>query len=232
MTIFEEARATMTAMETILEQTSFLERGKKILEDEKTMLYAQNEEGERINITALWVSGHFDNYNEMILHEIKEKLDVKEAELGLLMGRQKNAEVAPVQPNEESTKEIKKKSNAMQSKNMKVKKNFPTDEIQKLLEQGKNYKQIADKYGCSATTMRKFAKENGLAKTDDKKTNTRCSECDYSTHNSGTWMCNYLLVEKKMRGCEAENCDKFVNTGKKRYVGEDDENLIAEEFMG
>ena len=44
----------------------------------------------------------------------------------------------------------------------------------------------------------------------DKKTIQQCRACRYSFNMNGKPACQYILVEGKRRGCNQENCTRFI----------------------
>ena len=37
----------------------------------------------------------------------------------------------------------------------------------------------------------------------------KCRSCKYRSHINATVVCNYILIEKKRRGCYTNPCDKY-----------------------
>ena len=55
--------------------------------------------------------------------------------------------------------------------------------------------------------------------------NRKCRKCKYSWTTGGTKaepLCLYVLETEHQRGCDTDNCDKFVKrSGKRSYIGKE-----------
>lgn len=89
-----------------------------------------------------------------------------------------------------------------------------TEEIKKLLEEGKSRNVIAEKYNVRRQTVDYWIKKRKIITPDQQAPPTpgkkKCSTCIFRQTDKNLGNCAYIEIMGRTRGCSADECDKYV----------------------
>ena len=131
----------------------------------------------------------------------------------------KDEKTEPIKEEVPEEKPKKQKPKAQLSEKPELPKAPSTPSIKELVLQGRSKEEVCRMTGCTPLTYSQTKyqlRKKGLLPPAGET--VKCSEvhdsCAYAETNEAHGMCAYIGMTGKMRGCPAEECDKYMKVGK------------------